>query len=257
MLDTSKVHQAGIDQAAPVGFRDVFKCFLGCKGHQHTNEAADQRHIVLIYGLPQELPQTPDSVVALKATVAHEVNVALRRLPSHVFIQRSITNQGIHNLRAIAGKEGKDPCQRGRHGVAEQVKWQLARQRKRLKDDWQRLFRPELRQQEDGEEVGIAFRCVSRAGRGGRISEDLDESGDHQVTVFAGLPNCLDGQLPDARIETGNNPIQLRGNSRPRRHVDDVQHLLQVDIADDLVVLDRLQRVLRQHPIHGHEVRFQ
>ena len=158
------------------------------------------------------LLQTPDGVVALKVTVAHEMNVALRRLPAHILVQRSIADQGIHDLRAIACKEGKDPCQRGRHGVAEQVKWQLAGQRKRLKDGWQRLFRLELRQQEDGEEVGIAFRHVSRACRGRLHLENLDESGDHQVTVFTSLSNRLHGQLLDARIETGNNPIQLRGN---------------------------------------------
>ena len=153
-----KVHQAGIHQTSLVGFPDVFKCFLGCKRHQLTNQAADHRFIVPIDGLPQVLLQTPDGLIPLKATVTHEVNIALGRLPTHIFVQRSITNQGIHHLRAIACKKSKDPCQRGRHGVAKQVEWQLAGQRKRLKDDWQRLFRLKLRQQEDGEEVGIAFR---------------------------------------------------------------------------------------------------
>ena len=84
--------------------------------------------------------------------------------------------------------------------------------------------------------------------------EDLDESGDHQVTVFTSLSNCLHGQLLDACIETGHNPIQLRSNGPRRRHINDVQHLLQVASLYVPVVLDRLQRVVRQHPINGREV---
>ena len=55
-LDRSKTYQTLIDQAETKGFFDVRQRFLGCKGHQDTDDAADHRLILLCHGPKQVLP---------------------------------------------------------------------------------------------------------------------------------------------------------------------------------------------------------